>query len=69
MKSEKLKAGNVRFTYKVETGWREEYTFCHEQRETAIAFAEMAVANRERTDAEIADGRYPKAIITIEEEV
>lgn len=69
MNKEKMREENVRFTYKVETGWREEYTFCHEQRETAFMFAEMAVANRERTESEIAECRYPKAVITIEEEV
>lgn len=67
MKKEKFKSGPVEFKYTVECGWREAYEFCHEQREAAFAFAELALANKRLTEAEIERGEKPKVTITIEE--
>ena len=69
MNKEKMNKGPVRFKYTVETGWREVYTFCDKQREAALRFAEMAVANKQMTEAEVEAGKTPKVTITIEEEV
>ena len=67
MKKEKLNGGPVEFKYTVECGWREAYEFCNEQRETALAFAETAVANKQPTESEIERGVKPKVTITVEE--
>ena len=67
MKSQKFNRGQVKFKYTVETGWREVYEFCDEQKNTALTFAQMAVANRLMTESEIADGKKPTVTITIEE--
>lgn len=67
MNKEKLDSGSVEFKYTVECGWRETYEFCNEQRDSAFAFAEVALANKRPTEAEIERGEKPKVTITIEE--
>lgn len=68
MNTEKM-SKKLRYKYTVETGWRETYEFCHEQRIAALQFAEIAVANKQLTEAEVEAGKTPKVTITIEEEV
>lgn len=67
MNKEKFKSRPLEFKYTVECGWREIYEFCNEQREAAFAFAEMALANKRPTEAEIERGEKPKVTITVEE--
>ena len=67
MNKEKFKGEPIEFKYTVECGWRETYEFCYEQREMAFVFAELALANKRLTEAEIEKGEKPKVTITSEE--